>query len=63
MRAPADDRALAEATCRTGELPFMLYLRGENQGSEASRIAGAAILAVGTPLMLTLTDRVFRRLR
>ena len=42
---------------------YVLYVHGENQDSDASRAAGQIVLAVGIPLTLTLSDRVFRMLR
>lgn len=47
----------------TGSIGYALYVHGENQDSDASRAAGQIVLAVGIPLMLTLSDRVFRMLR
>jgi hypothetical protein len=42
---------------------YVLYVHGERQDSDASRAAGQIVLAVGIPLTLTLSDRVFRMLR
>ena len=47
----------------TASIGYALYLHGENQDSDASRAAGQIVLAVGIPLTLTLSDRVFRMLR
>ena len=44
-------------------LPAVLLLRAETQENRASEIAGAVILSIGTPLMMTLSDRLFRSLR
>jgi hypothetical protein len=51
---------MAAATASVG---YMLYVHGENEGSDASRTAGRVVLAVGIPLTLTLSNRVFRMLR
>jgi hypothetical protein len=42
---------------------YVLLLNGENHDSDVSRTAGLAVLTVGTPVMLTLTNRVFRQVR
>jgi hypothetical protein len=47
----------------TASIGYMLYVRGETQGSDTSRAAGQIVLAVGVPLTLTLSNRVFRMLR
>jgi hypothetical protein len=47
----------------TASVGYLLYLRGENEDSDTSRAAGQIVLAVGIPLTLTLSDRVFRVLR
>jgi len=47
----------------TASIGYMLYVRGENQDSDTSRAAGQVVLAVGIPLTLTLSNRVFRMLR
>lgn len=47
----------------TTSIGYVLYLRGENSGSDASRTAGQIVLAAGVPLSLTFSDRVFRWLR
>jgi hypothetical protein len=47
----------------TASLGYLLYVHGENQGSDASRVAGQVVLGVGVPLTLTLSNRVFRMLR
>lgn len=47
----------------TASIGYLLYVHGENQDSHASRAAGQIVLAVGIPLTLTLSDRVFRMLR
>ena len=52
--------AAGAASSATG---FLLYLKGENQGSDLSRVAGMIVMTVGTPVLLTLTNRVFRQLR
>ena len=47
----------------TASIGYALHLQGEKQDSDASRAAGQIILAVGLPLTLTLSDRLFRMLR
>ena len=47
----------------TASIGYMLYVRGENQDSDTSRAAGQIVLAVGIPLALTFSNRVFRMLR
>jgi len=47
----------------TASVGYMLYVHGENQNSDASRAAGQIVLAVGIPLTLTLSNRIFRMLR
>lgn len=47
----------------TASIGYMLYVRGENESSDASRTAGQIVLTVGIPLTLTLSNRVFRMLR
>jgi hypothetical protein len=47
----------------TASIGYMLYVHGENQGSDGSRLAGQIVLAVGVPITLTLSDRIFRMLR
>ena len=47
----------------TASIGYLLYVHGENQGSDGYRTAGQVVLAVGIPLSLTLSDRVFRMLR
>jgi hypothetical protein len=47
----------------TASAGYLLYLHGEKQDSDASRAAGQIVLAVGVPLTLTLSDRLFRMLR
>jgi hypothetical protein len=47
----------------TASVGYVLYVHGERQDSDASRAAGQIVLAVGIPLTLTLSDRVFRMLR
>jgi hypothetical protein len=42
---------------------YMLAVRGRTEDSGAARTAGYVVLAVGTPLVLTLADRAFRALR
>ncbi|MEK9507023.1 carboxypeptidase-like regulatory domain-containing protein [Gemmatimonadota bacterium Y43] len=44
-------------------LGYMLYVNGSNEGSDAKRTAGQVVLAVGIPISLTFTNRVFRMLR
>lgn len=39
---------------------YLLLINGETSGSKAARKAGLAVLTVGTPLLVTLSDRVFR---
>jgi len=47
----------------TASIGYMLHVRGENRDSDTSRAAGQIVLAVGIPLTLTLSNRVFRMLR
>jgi hypothetical protein len=47
----------------TAAIGYMLRLRGDRRDSDVSRTAGTLVLAVGVPLSLTLSDRVFRVLR
>jgi hypothetical protein len=47
----------------TASLGYILYLHGEDNGSNTSRVAGQVVLAVGLPLSLTLSDRALRVLR
>jgi hypothetical protein len=47
----------------TASIGYMLHVRGETRNSDASRLAGQVVLAVGIPLTLTLSNRVFRMLR
>jgi hypothetical protein len=47
----------------TASIGYVLYLHGETEDSDTSRAAGQIVLAVGIPLTLTLSDRVFRMLR
>lgn len=47
----------------TASVGYLLYLHGENHGYGGSRVAGQIVLAVGVPLTLTLSNRVFRMLR
>ena len=42
---------------------YLLLLRAETQDNRTSEIAGAVILSVGTPLLMTMSDRLFRSLR
>jgi len=51
------------AAAATASIGYMLYVHGENQNADASRAAGQIVLAVGIPLTLTLSNRVFRMLR
>ena len=47
----------------TASIGYMLYVHGENNDSDTSRATGQIVLAVGVPLSLTFSDRVFRMLR
>jgi hypothetical protein len=47
----------------TASIGYILWIRGENRSSDASRMAGQMIVGLGVPLSLTLSDRVFRVLR
>ena len=47
----------------TSSVGYLLYGHGESDDSDASRTAGRVVLAVGVPLTLTLSNRVFRMLR
>lgn len=47
----------------TASLGYMLYVHGENHDSGGSRAAGEVVLAVGVPLTLTMSDRLFRMVR
>jgi hypothetical protein len=47
----------------TASIGYMLYVNGENHHSDGTRTAGQVVLAVGIPLTLTLSNRVFRMLR
>lgn len=47
----------------TASIGYVLYLHGERQDADASRLTGQIVLALGLPLSLTLSDRVFRMLR
>jgi hypothetical protein len=47
----------------TASIGYKLLLDSENGGSDLSRTAGRAVLAIGVPITLTLSDRVFRVLR
>jgi hypothetical protein len=42
---------------------YLLVVRGETHGSGGARVAGGAILVIGTPLIMTFADRVFRDAR
>lgn len=42
---------------------YMLYVHGEYHDSDSYRATGQIVLAVGVPLSLTFSDRVFRMLR
>lgn len=44
-------------------LGYMLYVNGSTEGSDAMRTAGQVVLAVGMPVSLTFTNRLFRMLR
>lgn len=50
-------------TTATASMGYVLYVRGENENSSASRVAGQIVLGVGVPVVLTLSNRVFRALR
>jgi hypothetical protein len=41
----------------------LLYFTARSTDSEARQILGLGILALGTPLVVTVSDRFFRRLR
>jgi hypothetical protein len=41
----------------------LLLVHGESANSDAARTAGAVVVTVGVPLVLTLSDRAFRALR
>jgi len=41
----------------------MLLVRGQGTDSETLKNAGAIVLTVGTPLLLTIADRALRVLR
>lgn len=47
----------------TASIGYMLYVHGENENSDASRMAGQIVLAVGIPISVTFSDRVFRMFR
>jgi hypothetical protein len=47
----------------TATLGYLLWIRGENRGSDVARAAGQLVVGVGVPLSVTLSDRVFRVLR
>lgn len=47
----------------TASLGYMLYVDGENRNADTSRLAGQIVLGVGVPVVLTLSNRVFRALR
>lgn len=47
----------------TASIGYLLYVHGEKQDSDASRVAGRIVLGVGIPISLTLSNRVFRMLR
>ncbi len=42
---------------------YLLLVQGEGADSDAARTAGAIVLTIGAPLILTLGDRAFRALR
>lgn len=42
---------------------YLLVVEGEGEHSNVTTAAGAVVLLAGTPLLLTLADRVFRALR
>jgi hypothetical protein len=58
-------RVLPSAVLGTAmaSIGYTLWIRGENVDSDISRRAGQVVLAVGVPISLTLSDRVFRVLR
>jgi hypothetical protein len=47
----------------TTAIGYMLVVRGRTEDSGAARTTGFTVLALGTPLVLTLADRAFRALR
>lgn len=51
------------ATAATASLGYLLYVDGENTESDGSRLAGQVVLGVGIPVVLTLSNRIFRALR
>ena len=51
---------MGSLTVTTG---YLLVVHGESHGGGAARTAGMLVLALGTPMVTTLADRVFRRLR
>ncbi len=42
---------------------YLLVVRAERDASTSSQVAGVVLLTVGTPLLTTVSDRVFRALR
>jgi hypothetical protein len=46
-----------------GASGYLFLVRGETGESAAAGKVGAVILTIGTPLLMTLSDRVFRALR
>ena len=42
---------------------YLFLVEGESRDSKAAVGAGALVLAVGTPLLVTFSDRLFRALR
>ena len=47
----------------SGAAGYLLLVRGQGTDSDFATHAGAVILTVGTPTLLTLSDRVLRILR
>jgi hypothetical protein len=55
-------RSMSLGTLSNGAGALLLFT-ARSQGSDARQVAGLAVLALGTPLVVTLSDRFFRRLR
>ncbi len=53
----------ALGSAMTATAGYLLLIEGKANESGPARTAGVALLAVGTPLMTTLADRIFRILR
>jgi hypothetical protein len=47
----------------TATAGYLLMVYGESGDSDGMRHAAVVVLAVGTPLVTTFSDRVFRALR